>query len=65
MIVSKMYDISQNMKPTFQNYFLQRPMVAKLIIRAFCTLNALNETLQFNYYWALLIRTLKEITVGN
>lgn len=50
MIVSKMYDISQNMKPTFQNYFLQRPMVAKLIIRAFCTLNALNETLQFTEF---------------
>lgn len=50
MIVSKIYDISQNMKPTFQNYFLQRPMVAKLIIIAFCTLNALNETLQFTEF---------------
>lgn len=34
VIVSEMYDISKNMKPTFQNYSLQRPIVAKLIIRA-------------------------------
>lgn len=45
-----MYDISKNMKPTCQNYFLQRLIVAKLIIRAFCTLKALNETLQFTEF---------------
>lgn len=45
-----MYDISKNMKREFQNYFLQRLIVAKLIISAFCTLNALNETLQFTEF---------------
>lgn len=45
-----MYGISKNMKPKSQNDFLQRLMVAKLIIRAFRTLKALNETLQFTEF---------------